>query len=327
MHREEQPRSLHANACTFRARRHSQVMRGTEIDRFALYGEQGAAIPPEFVHLERIFDRSSLHDWTIAPHAHPHMVQVLLVETGSAEVRAEAGRSRLCGPALILVPAACVHAFHFDPQVEGWVLSLAADLVNDPRLAGLLAGLAGVQQTRAISLDGSCATAARLGWLMADLASALRDGEGAGPGVLAQLALILVTSLEAAARADKPGGQSPHSALVARFRALIERHYREHRAIPAYAAALGTTASTLTRATRKLTGQAPADLVHDRLLLEAKRNLAFTGASVAQVAYALGFADPAYFARFFKARTGQTASDFRKALLEQERPAEAHAER
>ncbi|MFN4135164.1 MAG: helix-turn-helix domain-containing protein [Novosphingobium sp.] len=302
-------------------------MRGTEIDRFALYGEQGAAIAPEFVHLERIFDRSSLHDWTIAPHAHPHMLQLLLVETGSAEVRGDDGRSRLGGPALILVPPACVHAFHFDPAVEGWVLSLAADLVNDPRLAGLLAGLAGVQQTRALSLDGGAATATRLGWLLADLASALRDGHGTGPGVLAQVALILVTALEAAARADKPGGQSPHSALVARFRTLIERHYREHRAIPAYAAELGTTASTLTRATRRLTGQAPADLVHDRLLLEAKRNLAFTGASVAQVAYALGFADPAYFARFFKARTGQTASDFRKALLEQDQRMQAHAGR
>ena len=172
-------------------------------------------------------------------------------------------RGRMAWLSPFLLAAACL-AFGVG---IGWVLSLAADLVNDPRLAGLLAGLAGVQQTRALALDGGAATATRLGWLLADLASALRDGHGTGPGVLAQVALILVTALEAAARADKPGGQSPHSALVARFRTLIERHYREHRAIPAYAAELGTTASTLTRATRRLTGQAPADLVHDRLLL------------------------------------------------------------
>ena len=103
--------------------------------------------------------------------------------------------------------------------------------------------------------------------------------------------------------------------VTGRSIAALEAHYRDHWAVTAYAAALGTTASTLTRATRALTGQALVDLLHDRLLLEAKRNLAFTGASVAQIAYALGFADPAYFARFFKARSGQTASSFRRNLV------------
>jgi AraC family transcriptional activator of pobA len=52
-------------------------------------------------------------------------------------------------------------------------------------------------------------------------------------------------------------------------------------------------------------------LVHDRLLLEARRYLRHTGASSRQISERLGFADPAYFARFFKARTGQTASAWR----------------
>lgn len=284
-------------------------------NRYALYGESGIALPPEFVHLERIFDRSSLHDWTITPHAHPHMLQLLLIEAGMAKVRGDAGFQSVAGPALILVPAACVHAFHFDPAVEGWVFSLAADLINDPRTTGLLAGFAHLQHTQAHALAGNPACATRLGWLLADLAQQQRGGQAAGAGLLAQVALILVTALEAVSQAKAPTRHQTHAPLVARFRTLIEAHYRDHWAVTAYAAALGTTASTLTRATRALTGQAPADLLHDRLLLEAKRNLAFTGASVAQIAYALGFADPAYFARFFKARSGQTASSFRRNLV------------
>jgi len=283
----------------------------SSIDRFALYGEQGASLPPEFVHLERIFDRSSLHDWTIAPHAHPHMLQVLLIESGTVEAHGEGGQSTLTGPTVILVPPACVHAFHFDPAVEGWVLSLAADLINDPRIAGVLGGLADLQQTQAMELKAHAAIATRVSWLLNDLAERLNHGQPAGPSLFAQVALILVNALEAAVRERNSPVSQSHGALVARFRTLVERHYREHWAISAYAQALGTTPSTLTRATRALTGQAPADLVHDRLLLESKRNLAFTGATVAQIAYALGFADPAYFARFFKARAGQTASDFR----------------
>jgi AraC family transcriptional regulator, transcriptional activator of pobA len=281
------------------------------IDRFTLYGEKGASIPPEFIHLERIFDRSSLHDWTIAPHAHPHMLQVLLIESGTVEAHGDGGQSTLTGPTVLLVPPACVHAFHFDPAVEGWVLSLAADLINDHRIAGVLGGLADLQQTQAVALAAHAAIATRLSWLLSDLAERLNHGQPAGPGLFAQVALILVTALEAAVRENNAQASHSHGALVARFRALVERHYREHWSISTYAQALGTTPSTLTRATRLLAGQAPADFLHDRLLLESKRNLAFTGATVAQIAYALGFNDPAYFARFFKARTGQTASEFR----------------
>ena len=50
----------------------------------------------------------------------------------------------------------------------------------------------------------------------------------------------------------------------------------------------------------------------DRLLREAMRALTFTAAGVAQVADDLGFADPAYFSRFFKARAGVEPSRFRR---------------
>lgn len=281
-------------------------------NRYSLYGEQGASLPSEFVHLERIFDRSSLHEWTIDPHAHPHMVQLFLVEKGGAQVRGDEGRFDLEGPALILVPATCIHAFRFDAGVEGWVLSLAADLVNDPRLAGLLTDLAVLHSARAICLAAHDAVIGRISWLLDDLDKRLGQGEPVGSGILAEVALVLASALEAVAHVSAPSLRQTHGSLVARFRALVEERYRDHWPITAYADALGTTPSTLTRAMRSLTGQSPADVLHDRLLLEAKRNLAFTGATVAQIGYALGFADPAYFARFFKARTGQTAGDFRR---------------
>lgn len=288
-------------------------MRTPAFNRYALYGEQGVSLPPEFVHLERIYDRSSVNEWTIEPHAHPHMVQLLLVEEGGMELAGESGRSLLRAPALILVPPSCIHAFRFDPGAEGWVLSLAATLANDPRLAGLLDALPALKgSSKAVPLDGVPAMAARLRWLLADLALRLGQGGQAGPALLAHVAYVLATAGEAASLAEGQGLPDGREPLVARFRTLVEERYRDHWPVTAYASALGTTPSTLTRATRLFAGKAPADMVHDRLLLEAKRNLAFTGATVAQIAYALGFADPAYFARFFKARTGFTASDFRK---------------
>ena len=57
------------------------------------------------------------------------------------------------------------------------------------------------------------------------------------------------------------------------------------------------------------------ELIHERLLLEARRNLAYSTRSVAAVSHALGFVDPAYFTRFFKQRAGLSPRAFRARAL------------
>lgn len=288
-------------------------MQAKSFSRYTLYGEQGISVPSEFVHLERIRDRATLHEWTIEPHAHPQMLQLLLLQSGGVTLYGEESAQRLEAPAQVIVPPSCVHAFRFDAGAEGWVLSLASDLANDPRLVGLLADLRQIGGSAvAASLRAQPQTIERLAWLLADLSQQLGQGDAVGPAVLAQVALVLASAAQAATHKQASHSANGHEPLVARFRSLVEQRYRDHLSVGQYAVMLGTTASTLTRATRLLTGKAPAEILHDRLLLEARRNLAFSGASVAQIAYALGFADPAYFARFFKARTGQTAGAFRR---------------
>jgi AraC family transcriptional activator of pobA len=59
-------------------------------------------------------------------------------------------------------------------------------------------------------------------------------------------------------------------------------------------------------------GVSAAELVQQRLLLEARRRLIHVAAPVAQIAYELGYQDPAYFCRIFKKRVGLTPSAFRR---------------
>jgi AraC family transcriptional activator of pobA len=53
------------------------------------------------------------------------------------------------------------------------------------------------------------------------------------------------------------------------------------------------------------------DLVHSRLLVEAERQLRYTTKSVSQIAFQLGFEDPAYFSRFFTRLTNSSPRAFR----------------
>lgn len=283
------------------------IVTSTQITQFGLYGEAGGDLAPEFVHVEPISARSSLYEWTISPHAHPGIVQLLLVEAGEGVLADGEGEAPLPPGTLAVVPGGMVHAFRFVPGTQGWVLSLAEALLDDPRLAPYAHGsaLRGAR-ARHMALPQVALADALLGALH-------RRGPSADAVTMATLALLLALVDEAAttdqARAGPPDRRL---ALVRRFTALVEVRFREQWSVSRYAAELGTTPQTLTRACRTVLGKPPGDIALDRLLREGMRALTFTAAGVAQIAQDLGFADPAYFSRMFKARAGLQPSRFRR---------------
>ena len=101
------------------------------------------------------------------------------------------------------------------------------------------------------------------------------------------------------------------SGLFRRFEALLEQHFREHWTVSRYAAALSVTPTHLSRLTRSATGNAASQLILERTIREARRNLVYTNLPISGIAYALGFNDPAYFSRLFSAATGLSPRRFR----------------
>lgn len=99
--------------------------------------------------------------------------------------------------------------------------------------------------------------------------------------------------------------------MFARFRVLVENRYRDHHPVSAYAADLAVTEKRLITACLRVAAMAPLDVIHARLLTEAKRNLLYTSMSVAEAGYALGFRDPTYFSRFFARRAGVAPKQFK----------------
>jgi AraC family transcriptional regulator, transcriptional activator of pobA len=86
---------------------------------------------------------------------------------------------------------------------------------------------------------------------------------------------------------------------------------RRHRDVGFYARTLGISAGHLNRIARRRTGMTVQGLIAQRLVDAARRDLVFTPTPIQTIAYALGFADPAYFNRFFRRQTGLTPGAFR----------------
>ncbi|WP_031298075.1 helix-turn-helix domain-containing protein [Sphingobium lactosutens] len=104
------------------------------------------------------------------------------------------------------------------------------------------------------------------------------------------------------------------SAMLGRFRELVDTHYRQQWSLGRYAEALGVTVATLGRACREQFGESPSAIVNARIVREAQRQLAYTSLDIQQIARDLGFADAAYFSRFFRKQSGLKPSEFRAAF-------------
>jgi AraC-like DNA-binding protein len=95
------------------------------------------------------------------------------------------------------------------------------------------------------------------------------------------------------------------------FRAAVEEDFRRTHRVEDYAARLGYSPRTLTRATRAALGCGAKRYIDDRVLLEAKRLLIHSSLPPAAIGEHVGFTYPTVFSAFFRRRTGMTPTGFR----------------
>lgn len=96
------------------------------------------------------------------------------------------------------------------------------------------------------------------------------------------------------------------------FSRLLEIHFREKHNVADYAELLHMAPKTLTHKFKHLNLESPNQFIINRILLEAKRLLFYTDKPVKEIAYDLGYEDPAYFNRLFTNKTGNTPANFKK---------------
>ncbi len=281
---------------------------------FSLYGETPASHDDDFVHIEEIAARSQRYGWEIGRHVHHGLCQILMLTVGDVAYRLDDDAGSSAGPCALVVPPATVHAFRFTPGAVGHVLTFAESrfVHGAPERRALVE--ATFARPAALPLGPADPAAARLARLIAEIAVEFRHrGAGWTTAVegLTAAAVALTARLLAAGLGE--AGRSREIVLYGRFRALLETTYAERRAIGWYASALGVSESRLDRAVRAVAGKSAYAATQDRLMLEARRRLAYIAAPATKIAYELGFADAAYFWRFFRRRAGVTPVEVRKA--------------
>lgn len=99
--------------------------------------------------------------------------------------------------------------------------------------------------------------------------------------------------------------------LVREYNFLVEKHFRIHHQVSAYAEMLHKSPKTLSNLFAATTSPSPLQIIHNRIMLEARRLLRYTDKSVQEIAFDLGFEDLQTFSRFFKRNEGISPSGYK----------------
>ncbi|GJM28404.1 MAG: AraC family transcriptional regulator [Cyclobacteriaceae bacterium] len=100
--------------------------------------------------------------------------------------------------------------------------------------------------------------------------------------------------------------------LIRGFKNAVDNNYKREHSTTYYANELHITPDHLNRTFKVKVGKTAKEYIQARIITEAKRLLYFTDLTNKEVAYELGFNEPANFSAFFKKHTQLSPSNFKK---------------
>lgn len=115
---------------------------------------------------------------------------------------------------------------------------------------------------------------------------------------------------------DFSGSHTDDQKILFNFQHLLEEQYMQNHLVSKYSAQLGVTEKKLTAITKKYIGLTSIQVIHERLVLEAKRLLLFNNSSQKEIAFQLGFDSQASFSQFIKNKTGFNPSELSSKLVD-----------
>ncbi|MFZ4285659.1 helix-turn-helix domain-containing protein [Variovorax sp. HJSM1_2] len=273
--------------------------------------------PDDCLHYESIGVRGQAHHWTIPAHRHEGLHQFQLLTQGAVQGTLDGVPHALQAPVALMVAPGTVHGFVYAPHSVGCQVTVPSSALR-PLAQHAPAMAQRLQQTLVLGgtpLPQDLSAGESLFALLGQEFQQTSVGRAEALHSWVQLLALWFLRQHTAAHETSPR-QTPRDALLQRYLALVEQHFRSAQALGFYAEALNVTADHLSRVCRNLAGQSALELLHQRQVLEARRLLAYTQAPVNTIAEQLGFQDTAYFSRFFKAAQGCAPSAYRRGVVE-----------
>lgn len=239
---------------------------------------------------------------------------VILVHSGNGKFHSDFGTFDFTGPvALFATPLQLIYLSR-DKSIDFEVLQFHSDFYcieyhhHEIACNGLLFNNIYIEPT--IGLTGS--DHSELSGIYKQIAGELSKDAPSDVILQSYLQLLLAKSSQFKNRnssVEKP--LKTKDETMEKFRELLDVHYLTLRKPSDYANLLFITTNNLSKRCSRYFGKTPSQLIAERLILEAKKQLHLTRKSIKEVSHALNFEDEFYFSRVFKKFTKESPQSFR----------------
>ncbi|WP_429817517.1 helix-turn-helix domain-containing protein [Ensifer sp. B1-9] len=283
-------------------------MRGAATE--GLYGEEAVKGTDFRFHCETLFSRSSLHRFEIGLHRHSAFLQILYIFGGEGDALLDGRAEPIRPPVAIVVPPDFEHGFRFSRDIGGVIVTMLPGALPASVQALLLRNF---QKPELLPLQDFAEEKCLRGGFERISAEYGNREIGREAMIEGQLATVITLLARAVRPRLEATGEGLAEQRFERLLALIARHIREPRKAEFYAKKLGLSETHLNRLIRSVSGLSLQRLITARQIEIAQQELIFTASTVQMISEGLGFADPAYFNRFFKRETGMTPRAWRLA--------------
>ena len=245
-------------------------------------------------------------------------IHLVTLTGGAAKIVVSDGREiALEAPALAWLPTGCAEHLDLTAGSTARFLRIKADVGH--RYLQPIAEAAYLELLEAkaplvfpVHLEVAFTIARSISSIAAELAQPA--GLGAASIISCELTLCILRCrrlLPAPVDVERVG---TYMDVLRRFRSLVDERFHEHLPVSAYADLLGVTADRLHAICTRALKRSPRELIQQRIIHEGAVRLETSGATLKQIAFALGFKDTAYFNRFFKKHTGKPPGAWRRSL-------------
>lgn len=267
----------------------------------------------ELVHHEFIQQRCADNKGRIATHRHLDLFHVMYLYNGSAKAVLDGEEFRIHAPLLVTVPPMCIHGFTPTETIHGHLLTIPGSSMShllsyDETYAEF------AEQPKIIRGEG-VGKWPDLDQMFRELAREYtHDNLSRYIAIQSILRLIFVWAIRHQATSivgTEVSSSDRDTTRIRKFKKLIETHYKSGLSIKEYSNQMGMSSAQLNNICRAKVNQSALQIVHERMTLEAKRYLIYTSLTISEVAYELGFTDPAYFTRFFSKQVGEPPKQYR----------------
>lgn len=253
---------------------------------------------------------------TVEAHRHNYY-EILLFNSGGGTHMIDFDNHAIQGQSLHFVHSGQIHALNRDESVDGYVVIFSKEfLILNSVDKLILNDFPAFNKTALPTLAMSSQSYSEILNLVMQMEAEYESKSPFKEKVLASYITILLLKCKALLT-DTAFYKSPDIAsqqLMQRFNNLLEEKFITLHKVSEYASILNVTPNHLSETIKKVTGKTAGDLIHQRLILEAKRLLLHSSITTKEVAYALNFNDPSYFSRFFKANANLSPENFRKEI-------------